>query len=539
MKTKIIIAFAALLGVALSCGPRPAWTDLDKEQIQVGKDIAIVPTQYGKVQGYIMRDVYTFMGIPYGHETSGEYRFMPPAPVEPWEGVKPCVFFGASCPQGFYDRRSESFYAMVDHWNYDVLSEDCLRLNVWTPAIGDKVKRPVLVWLHGGGFSKGNSMEQDGYNGENFSRYGDVVFCSVNHRLNSLGYSPLASVGGEKYLHSGNVGMLDIVAALEWVRDNIEAFGGDPDNVTIMGQSGGGSKVCMLCNMPSAKGLFSKAVALSGNSVRANSKEYADALGEAILAQAGIKAEDIDMLQHMPYEQYQQIAEEAAANLAKSAPNGARGGFSPVGDGVDIVEGEFFAADNDEISDVPMLLCSTFHEWNPDRDNPEMEDMSIDDVCEALQGRYGEKSRSIVNAYAENFPECRPIELYSMILSSRQWVVNCADTKLHQSSPVYMAWFGKTSNMFDGRMRAFHCSDISYWFLNTDLMITHTGGGKEARKLSRKMADALLAFMRSGVPSAKGLPKWLPYSLEKGETMVLNTKSELVNNPDGIARSAY
>lgn len=530
MKRLATLAAAAFGAMAAACGPAPAWTDFDKEQVQIGKDIAIVPTQYGKIQGYIMRDVYTFMGIPYGHETSGEYRFMPPAAPDSWEDIKPCVFNAASCPQGFYDRRAESFSAFVDHWNYDVLSEDCLRLNVWTPSINDGSKRPVLVWLHGGGFSKGNSLEQDSYNGENFSRYGDVVFCSVNHRLNSLGYSDFAAVGGEKYQHSGNVGMMDIVAALQWVHNNIEAFGGDPDNVTIMGQSGGGSKVCILNNMPAAKGLFAKSVALSGNSVRASDKHKAEALGAAILAEAGLKPDQIDQLQQMPYEQYQKIADRASAKMNI--------GFSPVGDGIDIVEGDFFVADNDAISDVPMLLCSTFHEWNPDRDNPEMEDMTFEEVVEALRERYPENAKVIVNAYAENFPECRPIEIYSMILSNRMGLINNANAKLQQKSKVYVAWFGKTSNLFDGRHRAFHCSDISYWFLNTDLMITHTGGGKDVRKISYKMADALLSFMRTGTPSAKGWPKWTPYSEEKGETMVINTRTKMVNDPDGIGRRA-
>jgi len=532
MRKSIILSAIASALALVACGPAPAWTDLDKVQVQIGDDIAVVPTQYGQVQGFIMRDIYTFLGIPYGHETSGEYRFMPPAAPEAWEGVKPCVFNPPSCPQNIYGRPSESFSAFVDHWNYDEMSEDCLRLNLWTPAIGSG-KRPVLVWLHGGGYSNGNLIEQDGYHGENFSRYGDVVFCSVNHRLNSLGYSDLAAAGGEKYQHSGNVGMLDIVAALQWIHDNIEAFGGDPDNVTIMGQSGGGSKVCVLCNMPAAKGLFAKAVALSGSSVRGVEKADAEALGLAILKEAGLAASEIDKLQLMPVEEYRAIAARAAAKTAMGYRS-----FSPVGDGLDLVEGDFFAADNDMISDVPMLISTTFHEWNPDRDNAEMEEMTLDDVVAALSASYGERAEAIASAYAENFPECRPIEIYSMILSNRKRAITCADAKMGQTSPVYVAWFGKQNNLFNGRHRAFHCSDISYWFLNTDLMLTHTGGGKEARKLSYKMADALLSFMKTGAPKAKGLPKWLPYSIENGETMVLNDKSEMKNDPDRLGRSA-
>lgn len=525
----IIFAVAAGL-MAAACGPAPAWTNFDKEQLQIGKDIAIVPTQYGKIQGYIMRDVYTFLGIPYGHETSGEYRFMPPAAPESWDGVRPCLFYGPSCPQNVYGRFPESYGAFVDHWNYDEISEDCLRLNLWTPSINDGKKRPVLVWLHGGGFANGNGIEHDGYNGENFSRYGDVVYISVNHRLNSLGYSDLAGVGGEKYAHSGNVGMLDIVAALEWVKNNITAFGGDPDNVTIMGQSGGGSKVCTLCNMPAAKGLFAKAVALSGSATQSGNKQRAEALGAAILEEAGLTPAEIDKLQQMPYDEYRAIADRASRKV--------RGGFSPVGDGLDVIEGPFFVADNDAISDVPMIISTTFHEWNPDRDDPSMEDMTFEEVTKALGSRYGEKAEAIVKAYSENFPDKRPIEIYSLILSNRQRAISCADAKLQQKSPVYVDWFGKTSNLFDGRHRAFHCSDISFWFLNTDLMITHTGGGIEPRKLSYKMANALLSFMRTGKPAAKGLPEWKQYTKENGETMIFNTVCELKNNPDLIGRSS-
>ena len=261
----LFISAASLSLASCSGGRSDQGFNPDDQQLLIGDDIALVRTQYGMVKGFVYQEVYTFLGIPYGADTGGENRFMPPVAPEPWDGVLPTVWYPASAPQMMYDIRSDSYSTFRDQWNYDGISEDCLKLNVWTPGTDDKA-RPVMVWLHGGGFSSGNGIEQDGYMGQNFARRQDVVFVSLNHRLNSFGFSDFAAVGGEKYKHSGNVGMLDIIFALQWVHDNIAAFGGDPGNVTIMGQSGGGAKVCTIAAMPAAKGLVHKAVALSGSS---------------------------------------------------------------------------------------------------------------------------------------------------------------------------------------------------------------------------------------------------------------------------------
>ena len=539
----LLLALAACLLMA-SCGGNknahisPNGVDLDEQQLYIGEDIAVAQTQYGKVRGYILRNIYTFYGIPYGAPTSGANRFMPPQKPQPWSDVRPAVFYSESAPQVVsYGRNPESYSAFVDHWNYDQYGEDCLRLNVWTPKL-DAAKRPVLVWLHGGGFSSGNSVEQDGYNGENLSRYGDIVFVSVNHRLNAFGYTDFAKVGGEKYKHSGNVGMLDIIAALQWVHDNIANFGGDPGNVTIMGQSGGGSKVSIVASMPAAKGLVHKGVALSGNSTSGADKEYAEGLGEFIVKKAGLKPSEIDKLQQMPWEEYYKLAMDASREYAQThrSRNG-RGGFSPVGDGVDLPAETFFDPSDPNIPDIPMIYCTTFHEQNPDRDRPELESITLEGVIDQLKATYGDKTAEIVNAYAKTFPERSPIELWAMLRSLRSNVVRSANTKLGQKSPVYMAWFGWKAPIFDGRIRAFHCSDISFWFHNTDLMITHNGGGKAPRELSEKMSDALLAFMRTGDPNCKSLPAWPKYTAENGEVMILDTVCEVKNDPDRECRA--
>ena len=228
MKRIPLLSILALLPFLIlpSCTHRgEAGFDPDSQHLLIGDDIALANTQYGVVKGFIYQNVYTFLGIPYGADTGGENRFMPPVAPEPWDDVLPTVWYPASAPQMMYDIRSDSYATFRDQWNYDGISEDCLKLNVWTPGTDDKA-RPVMVWLHGGGFSSGNGIEQDGYMGQNFARKQDVVFVSLNHRLNSFGFSDFAAVGGEKYKHSGNVGMLDIIFALQWVHDNIAEFGG-------------------------------------------------------------------------------------------------------------------------------------------------------------------------------------------------------------------------------------------------------------------------------------------------------------------------
>lgn len=512
----------------------------DDQVLFVGDDIAIAETKYGKVQGFILRGIFQFRGIPYGADTGGKNRFMPPQPPEPWNDVRPAVWWGNSAPQMMDNRYGNTWASFVDHWNYDDVSEDCLKLNVWTPAIDGK-KRPVLVWLHGGGYTNGNGIEQDGYMGENLSRKGDVVFVSINHRLGPIGFSDLSGVGGPKYADSGNVGALDMVAALEWVKENIANFGGDPGNVTIMGQSGGGAKVCVLGAMPKAKGLFHKMVPLSGSTTEAQPQEYSRKLGEYILKEAGLSAGEVDKLQEMPWKEYIQVANAAARKAAqKMGQAGMRGGFSPVADGVNLPKGKFFS---DELSaNVPMLICTTFHEWGMARTMPELEKITAAEAKEMLKeragfrGGLGDKAPEVYDAYAKVFPDAKPIEIMTLVSSNRKGVVETADLKTGQKAPVYVAWFGWEPPLFNNRMRAFHCLDICFWFYNTDEMLTHTGGGARPRALSEKMSDALLSFMRTGNPNVTGLPKWPVYTSEKGETMILNDTCEVQNDPDREAR---
>jgi para-nitrobenzyl esterase len=518
----------------------------DGQILFVGDNIAVAETQYGKVRGYVLRGIQYFLGMPYGADTSGTNRFLPPQKPKAWTDVYPALWWGDSAPQNMEKRYANKFASFRDHWNYGDVSEDCLRINVLTPATNDGRKRPVLFWIHGGGFVSGNAIEQDGYNGENFARFGDVVFCSINHRLGPLGFCNLAGVGGEKFAASGNVGMLDIVAALEWVRDNVANFGGDPGNVTIMGQSGGGAKVCILTAMPCAKGLFHKAVVLSGASRKAGDKAVSENLGSAVVKEAGLTPNDLTKLQDMPWKEFYAIAMRAQQNMARQGgpASGMTRGFSPVVDGKFLPQHPYDPVAAPTAAEVPMIISSVENEQSPSWADSSLESITMEQVVEKLKqragfgGGFGDRAKEVVASYARAFPGRKPVEIWSLASSNRQGVVALADVKSKQPAPVYVDWFTWQPPLFDNRMRAFHCLDICFWFYNTDVMLTHTGGGPRPRALSTKMAGALLQFMNTGDPNGGGLPRWPKYSAARGETMILDDVCVAKNDPDREARKA-
>jgi carboxylesterase type B len=294
----------------------------------------IVETSAGKVRGYTHIGIHTFKGIPYGASTEGSARFMAPTKPKPWTGVRSSMQYGWVSPQAARGGWADDENAWLFNWNDGIQNEDCLRLNIWTPSINDNAKRPVMVWLHGGGFVAGNGQEHPAYDGESLARSGDVVLVSLNHRLGAVGHLDLSQFG-EKFRDSGNVGMMDIVLALEWVRDNIGRFGGDSGNVTVFGQSGGGGKVNTLLAMPSAKGLFHRGIVQSGSMLRGGTPERSAKLSAAIVAELNVKPDD---LQTIPY---RQLVDVSMAIIAKNRPTGPPDvrrmadqlGFAPVVDG--------------------------------------------------------------------------------------------------------------------------------------------------------------------------------------------------------------
>lgn len=507
---------------------------------------AVVETAAGKVRGFIRNGIYTFKGIPYAGSTAGAARFLPPAKVKPWTGVRSCMYYGPVCPQVERTGWANDEVAWLFNWDDGQPGEDCLRLNIWTPALKDNRKRPVMVWLHGGGFVAGSGQEHPGYNGENLSRRGDVVVVTINHRLGILGYLNLAELGGEKYIRSANAGMLDIVACLEWVRDNIANFGGDPGNVTIFGQSGGGAKVTALMAMPSAKGLFHRAIVQSGSSLRMARPENTAKLAAATLSELGVSASQTGRLHEIPVAQL--IAAGAAA-LKKLTPPGPpsvrvpmadRIGWAPTVDGEVLPHHPFDPAAPPESASVPLMVGTTLNEFTTALGNPEMESMTEEEMTKRLTTMYGDRAGRIIEAYRKAHPRAKPLDIFSYISTApvRQNAVTQAERKAAQGgAPAYLCLFAWQTPVLDGRPRAFHCAEIAFAFYNTDVSATMTGGGPEPRALAAKVSDAWINFARTGNPNHAGLPKWPAYAAGQGATMIFDKKCEVRNDPDREERA--
>ena len=363
-----------------------------QDELTAGAGIAEAETRSGKVAGYRAHGIFAFKGIPYGDTTAGANRFLPPRPPKAWAGVRSSRSYGTVAPQDKGTGRLNDEEAFLFQWNDSVEGEDCLRVNVWTPGIADKAKRPVMVWLHGGGFAAGSGNDLPAFDGHNLAKRGDVVVVTLNHRLNLLGFMDLSN-HGSAYAQSGNVGMLDIVAALAWVRDNIAAFGGDPGRVTIFGQSGGGAKVSTLMGMPAAKGLFHRAIVESGSFRLSNTQERSRRLADLTLRELGVSGTDLERLQTMPYADLVRASD--AVMKRENKPMGpvfdmrrmaSNLGFGPVLDG-DVLPGSAFGPDAPGITaDVPMIIGTTLNEFVTGINHPEYETMTMDE----LRGRLGE-----------------------------------------------------------------------------------------------------------------------------------------------------
>jgi len=541
---------AALAGgtslLAVGCGSESGSVSAAEERGTIAASAAspVAETSAGKAGGFTRNGIHTFKGIPYAASTADAARFMPPAKPQPWTGVRSSRYYGPTCPQAPRTGWLNDENAFLFQWDDGQPGEDCLRVNVWTPGLADAKKRPVMVWLHGGGWAAGSGQEQPAYNGENLSRRGDVVVVSLNHRLNILGYMNLAAYGS-KYASSMNAGVLDLVAALEWVRDNVSAFGGDPNNVTIFGQSGGGGKVSTLLSMPMAKGLFHRAVVESGSTLRLGDPELNAKLAAAVVAELGLSKASIDKIQTTPYSH---LLEAQTAALKKLEPNPPQGGgpgmptrlgaparpiFGPVVDGK-IVTRHPFDPDAPEISDgVPMLIGTVLNEQSPSMTHPELEGMTEDEMRKRAAARYLDKTDMVVAAYRKAYPNVKPVELLSRMFSVRINAVTQAERKAaRNSAPAFMYLFAWQTPILDGRPRAFHCSEIPFVFNNAEVSAFATGGGPEARALAAKVSDAWINFARKGDPNHSGLPNWPKYSAANGPVMVFDRECQLKEDPD-------
>jgi len=494
----------------------------------------IANTKYGKIRGSANGSVKVFKGVPYGASTAGANRFMPPKEPEPWSDVRDTIAYGDRSPQSDAAGFMEEEVVSLDH---SPMSEDCLRLNVWTAGLKDGKKRPVMVWFHGGGFS-GGSGGNVRYDGTNLARKHDVVLVTVNHRLNAFGFLYLAKMGGEKYADSGNAGMLDIVAALNWVKYNIEEFGGDPGRVTIFGQSGGGGKVTTAMAMPQAAGKFHRVIAESGLALKAVTSDEATDVAAKIMTQLNLQPGQVDQLQQIPYEQI-------LAAMAKLGPAGNR--FGPVMDGRSLVSGNgpFDPVAPALSAKVPMILGSTLTEITFMKTTPldAIDDATLRaDLKRAL--RVDDETEKLITLYKRDFPQADNTRLFQLIATDNWLTANVAlvaERKAAQGQgAAYVYHFEKPTPVHDGKLGVPHTVEITYVFDNLDVPTENaiTGTGKDRYPMADRMSRAWTQFARTGDPNVKGLPHWRPYSASDRAVMLFNDECKLVVDPHPEERIA-
>ncbi len=500
-------------------------TNLSKQtlgnRVVVTNESTIAQTVYGPIQGYLDGEVFTFKGIPYAQAE----RFMPPTAPEKHDSIVKCRLYGPKAPQTEtleWHGINQTDYAFGNQFIYEPMDEKgCLVLNVWTKGLNDNKKRPVFVWIHGGGYFAGSGHDLPCYEGWALAEKGDIVTITLNHRLNVLGYSDLTVLGG-KFENSVNLGMQDIVMALKWVHDNIIYFGGDPNNVTIGGQSGGGGKVSTLLAMPSAHGLFHKAIIQSGSTLKQSEPEQSQKLGLAMLKELGITATNAEKLNDFTYEQLLEASNKAAQKLAQAEGNNIRRmGNSPVVDGK-ILPTHPFAPTAPEISkNIPIIIGTDFNEFSF-----ENTPLTMEKAKTLLMQRYGEKTDDFIAAFKKVYPEKTPREMLAIDLGFRPGAIKQATLKSEQKgAPVYHYLFTwqPTTNV----LAASHGMELPFMFNNVALQPEMTGNTAEAHALEDIMSSAWIQFIKTGDPNHDGMPKWEPFTTDNPVYMVFDNNCQL------------
>jgi len=506
---------------------------------------AIAKTQYGKVRGFVGGGVFTFKGVPYGQTTASENRWLPAKSPTPWTDEYPALAYGANCPQTLHPWTSIEQTFLFD-WDDGWQSEDMLKLNIWTPSLTGKL--PVMFYIHGGGYSFGSSYELPSHEGARMARHHNVVQVSVNHRLNILGFFDVSEIGGSAYEDSANVGMTDLVAALRWVHDNIENFGGDPDRVMVYGQSGGGSKVTTLMGMPSAGGLLHRAAAQSGGGGNIPTREQQTEVARLVMKDLGLAPNDIESLQKMEWSKLAAAGNAAVAKInppgppmmGPGTPGKPRVGWSPCVDGKVINMRSFFDAAPEVSKNVPMLIGSVSEEGNRMSSNPTEEEWHA-----SLAKVYGdEKATAIVTALKKAYPHKKIRTLSYMCSGSpglnslvmRNNVVKIARLKHElKAASAYAYYFTWQTPILDGIPGAWHTADLQFCFDNTKRCEQGTGNTPDAQALGKKMAASWAAFAATGNPSIPGL-RWDPTNSETNGTMIWDNQCRMADDPDGEAR---
>jgi para-nitrobenzyl esterase len=511
-------------------------------------DATTAETASGKIRGIRSGELHVFKGIPYGASTAGANRFMPPSKPEPWTGVRDAIAYAGRSPQaGAGAQRPELATVWGPRDNLPI-GEDCLTLNVWTPAL-DTAKRPVMVWLHGGAFSYG-SANSPWYDGSSLARRNDIVVVSVNHRLNIFGHLDLSGTGDERFAASGNAGVLDLVAALAWVREHVARFGGDPGNVTIFGQSGGGGKVSALLAMPSAKGLFHKAIIQSGASVRFAERERTTRLADAVLKQLELGPHpgrgQLDALQALPIARLT----ETIALAQKTLPPARhalldRYNFGPVIDGQVLPAHPFDPAATTLSDDVPVMMGGTKDEsaiflapddavWN--------RTLSEEELHKRIAAVAGDATDSLVAYYKRRDAAATPADLLITGLTAANFQVRStvlAERKAQRGkAAVWMYRFDWETPAFGGRLKSPHSMDVPFVF-DTLGVIGEPHRKPHAQDLADRVSATWASFARNGDPGNKSIPAWPAYTADKRATMVFNDQCQVAGDPDGEARPLW
>jgi para-nitrobenzyl esterase len=539
MNRRSFIGSGTVLGTSILL--EHSWARLLAQDLRGSVPSAPIKTTSGPIRGVVVDTVHAFYGVPYGATTADAGRFMPPRKPQPWSSVRECIAYGPRCPQGPSSLIPEM--AAVDR--HEPAGEDCLRLNVWTPAIGSG-HRPVMVWLHGGGFARASGSAIT-YHGHNLARRRDVVVVTLNHRINGFGYLYLADVGGEKYANSGNAGMLDIVQALEWVRDNIAAFGGDPGNVTVFGQSGGGAKLTTLMGMPAAKGLFHKAIVQSGANITGMSKASATRATNALLARLGVKPDRIDDLQKIPAEQFVAAMMGAGTRAARGSDAADVGSgalpFEPVVDGRALPVAPFDPVATPLAANVPILCGTTEFEATWSRGTPldDFDDATLRKNVKQLVRSDDAATDRLIAAYRKGRPGVSNVDLYLILASDytfREGTLTVGDRRAEaKQAPVYMYCFTWRSPVRDGKLRSIHTLEVPFIFENVDLTTSMNGADADRYPLQERMSAAWTNFARTGNPNAPGLiPNWPAFDVSNRATMFIDNQWKVVNNPHADER---
>lgn len=487
----------------------------------------VAKTTAGKVEGFQKDGLNVFLGIPFAAPPVGERRWLPPEPLQPWSGVKETMAFGPAAPQIIAPPNSQNplqtgFNVDTSLGTQPAANEDCLYLNVWTPGL-DNVRRPVMFWIHGGGFT-GGSGSSPMYDGGVFAGRDDVVVVTINYRVNVFGFLRLNEVTGGRIPSSGNEGMLDQLAALKWVRDNISVFGGDPGNVTIFGESAGGGSVCALLGMSAAKGLFHKAISQSGSAHFLNQRDEASQYAEYFLGILGISGSDIDALRALTMEQVLRIYVKTLP-----APKDIRGPL-PVIDGRIFSELPIDGIKAGSADGIPVMAGTISDEWRL----WQIFDPAIVDLVEGhMFGRFRRMMPSwdmteTVEAYQRVLTgrgvPTTPTEIFLAVMTARMfWIptIRTLEAQVSRGNPGYCYLLNWKSPLGDGMFGACHAMDLGFlWGAHGTEFF---GSGPAADELSRNMQDAWLAFARTGDPSCQGLGKWPVYG-DRRETMILGKK---------------